>query len=255
MGKTTDYNRVEYARRASGGGWTVDITVPDHNPVTDAAHYYAGGVILGASDKSHFAYDRPTTFPATALHRSLQLISAVWTLGTQHVLNSTTPTNVLFAVAHPIYYDDDGTERIVIAWGRQQGGSDHRHAAGGIDNDTTVLSEANVLDASIDQNSLLGVKSLAVHGKRAYLVMRGPAGDLFYDSNNDDAGWGTDAEHRDLTTINAISANVYVRAGRNVLAMFYDNNGTIQYDELDLGAAGAGGFPFYRHPMQGLIQR
>ena len=55
--------------------------------------------------------------------------------------------------------------------------------------------------------------------------------DLFSDSNNDSAGWGTDTEELDAVTINNITSNVYQRGSDIVLAYVYDDAATIKYNE------------------------
>ena len=217
MGKTVDYLRVDYFR-IEGGSPTVDIGVD----AGGTNHYYCGGVVMGASDKAHFSYQNATG--QTALHRSLDSSN---NLGTEHTINSAVQ-NTGFNVCRSAYYDDSGVERITEFYRRTN--SDLEGAE--IDNESASVGE--VISDSISDPI---VAAAAAIGKLLYVVYAGPSADLFYSLNNDSGGWAAESEHRDATTINNISANIYQRGANYVVGMVYNNSGTIQYDEIDTGIA------------------
>ena len=218
-------DRVDYARLESGT-WTVDIAVDD----AGATHYTGPGMVRGASDLMHIFYAESLIFDIH--HKSLNSSNTLSTVDT-FVMNLGTTREV----CRPVYYDDGGVERITVL---QPGpGSEVQSVI--VEDDGTPDTVETASDGTNDVDLLNATITftLAVDGKTVHALWSGGGSngvdqDLYHDKNTDDGGWGTDVELLDAVTINAISANVYTRNGYTVLAVVYDNGGTITYNEFPL---------------------
>ena len=215
-----NYNRVDYAVRVTS--WTVGANVACDGL---ESNWEAGAAVLGASDKSHFSYINRTA--SDVYHRSLSSADA---LGTEHLVDATAGSFVLQSV----YYDAAGTERITLFYFE----SGNALYSSTIENDGTPATPVAASDVAVSTNRTHVVAENGTVKKVHLLYADSATIDLWYDSNTNDGGWGTDTEELDAVTINRISSNVYNRSGTK-LAYVYDDGGTVKYNEVDLGGAPA----------------
>ena len=216
-----DWRRVDYARREPS--WTVGVNVAGDSLESS---WVSGATIRGASDKMHFLYMDSTN--ADAYQRSL---SSANSLGTQHTLDTTVAALGGQVFIPAVYYDDAGIERITIAYHD----SDSTLQALVVENDGTPGTPSNLSDAAVGQSrGCLAVENGTIKKVHALFPDSGTS-DLFYDVNQDEAGWGTDVEILDAVTVSKLSCTVYDRSGTK-LAYVYNDGGTVKYNEKSLSS-------------------
>lgn len=208
--------RVDFAFKTSGS-WTVDQAVDAGGKF----NYLTGGVVRGASDLFHLVFHDVTGRDAN--HRSLTLPSTLSAV--ENCADGSTQT-VDFGVINPVFYDDSGVERITVGWMRD----DSKVTTAEIDDDGTPGAEEQASD-DVDAALQFVVASTAVDEKRVWLLVAAAGEDLFTTSNNDSGGWDTDVEFLDAVNVTVLTTGIFQRGSDIVLAMVYDNGGTIQYNE------------------------
>lgn len=218
-------NRVDYAR-LEGGTWTVDIAVDDGG----AFNHEAPAMVRGESDLMAIIWHNATG--NDLLYKNLNSSNTLSSVIDISDLSFGTPATNIRSHARMVYYDDGGIERITVVYHRGSGNLpqsltiDDQADPTGID----LISGSNIVTVTNDTSKI----TAALDGKTVHVLWADVNLDLFHDQNTDDAGWGTDVELLDAVTINAISANVYTRGPYTVLAVVYDNGGTITYNEFPL---------------------
>ena len=227
--KGTDYARIDYARE-EGAGWTSGVAV---SPTGDEVHYTGASVIKDpSSDRMHFFYKDDTN--STVYHRSLTPGNSLQS--TPDAIDSTTDTlNFLL---------QKGTSYTSVQPKIRQAyrDSNDRISVAKFDSADTpsISTDVNVSDNTIDAANETSAHLLAVNGTTLYLVyVRASDDDLYIDSNDNDAGWGTDTLIEGSITADRISANIYTRGGDTVLAYFRSSaGGAAVYNEYVLVAGG-----------------
>ena len=213
--------RVDRAYKPSGGGWTVDQAVDAGGVV----NYFLGGIVRGEANKFHLTFKDDTNNDAK--HRSVQDVDG--TLSTVEDLNDSNTSGLDFVVIPPVYYDDDGVERITACWGRV---NSTRVMTSEIDDDGTPGAQEVASDIADLKFGEFNASVIAVDVKTVWLLYSdSSSSDVFSDSNDNSGGWGADVEELDAITCNLITSNVYQRGSDIVLAHVYDDGGTIKYNE------------------------
>ena len=230
-----DGNRVGYRKKPAGGTWGAQRildTVSTEQCVT----------VRGANDKTHIFYKDGSNDQIK--HRSL---TPDGTLSTAERVDDSGVHPEHSPMTNPVYYDDGGVETVVVAWADPT--AILRSAR--VINDGAPTAEVRVSTSSVlidpgDTTNVAAIAHLAVDGKTVHAVWSdATTADIFHDSNDDDAGWGTDTEIRDGVTAHWLYANVFTHAtgngGTRVLGYIYDNNTDLnadtdglQYHELAL---------------------
>lgn len=228
--------RVNYAYKPSGGSWTVDQAVD----AGGAINYYLGGIVRGEADKFHLVFKDDNN--SDALHRSVQDVDG--TLSAVETLNDSNTNTQSFIVTQPVYYDDDGVERITTFFQIP-----NNIFTSVIDDDGTPQDDEFILGTT-EFNGEFTIFSGAVDEKTVWALLAQNLDDLFFDSNVDNTGWGNGGEELDAITCNLITSNVYERNGVVVLAYVYDDGGTIKYNEKFLRIASNSAFADARLPRQ-----
>ncbi len=225
-------NRIDYGRR-EGGSWggNVDIAVDSGGEF----HFHGPGMIRGENDLMHFTWEDLTDNDLE--HRSLTASDN--SLSTTELVNDVATWGLINqqVTLRPMYYDAAGVERITTGWKGSELGDPVSSAI--IEDDGTPDTPEDAGDFDVDIHNtlqvILATYAVETGADTIHLVyVRDGEGDLYYSSNTNDGGWSTDVELLDAVTINAISANVYTRGPYTVLAVVYDNGGTITYNEFPL---------------------
>ena len=208
----TDYNRVYYARKESGS-WTIDVAVDNGG----AANWYAGGIVVGSSDRMHFYFGNDTG--SAAYQRCLTSANALQAFPSAF---DATANSLLESVIcqRGTSYDDSGTQRV-------------RYPS--IDSTISVLNSAKCdsadtptmsLDADIT-GTLTGAgaihrASFSADGTTLYLAwVNSGNSDIYTTSNADDAGWPTTPTVFYTGTCTSVFTNIYQRGNDVVLAMVF----------------------------------
>ena len=213
-------DRVDYARR-SGGTWDNVDSAIDTGGVFD---FYLGGLTRGASDLFHLTYKIWDGGLGGIRHRSLALPT---TLSSQESLNDTgTGRAENHTATQPVFYDDDGAE--IVTCGFIQFAS--RYAASEVVNDGVPTPSVDFQDQLADYigNFLVGFMAVDPEEKTVWAIMSAAGDDMASDKNVDRGGWGTDVEEIDGITVNLVTSNIYTRGSDVVLAVVYDDDGTIK---------------------------
>lgn len=222
----TKYDRVDYATRNISGTWSTPTQA--FGASGDTINYRGASIVPGTGEGLHLFCTRDSD--SNLLGRTLR---SGGTLSTT-IVNGDAATNTL--LTNGVSFDDAGTQRVLQ--GFKDSGTAEAYvwrmteSSGDVaDVDTVTISTANDAD---DQNAT-PVMSLAVDGTTVHVVWSHDTDfDLFHDqaaTPQASGDWGTDSELDPAATINRISCNIYNRNGVRVLAMVYDNAGTIYYDE------------------------
>ncbi len=217
--QSATYTSVRYARLESGT-WTTDQSVA--GPLADI---YAGVVVMGASDRAHFFFAAGSS--ATGYHRSLSSANGLDTLDSISII-------VQVAAWHPfgrgVSYDDGGTQRVRVPV------IDNATNLDSVQLDSGANPSITQGSAIQDSGTVNYYPCFAVETKEVWALWSDVStDDIWSDSNNDDAGWGTDTEEQDAVTCTWISSAVYDRSG-NKLGYFWSNNGAGTFDEKSLAA-------------------
>ena len=222
------YSRVDYAIRSTVPAWTVGIALDAGGQVD----YFGSVAVLDTdNDMTHFFFIDFTASPKLGKHRSLTSGDSLSIVET----GAATPTGDQHPFIPGIFTLDGSTHRVRVAY---------RHSSGGalnlvrVDDDGTPSETAGITAAVFGINES-PVACLAVDGTHGHVLYSDNTSDLFHDTAvTPHTSWGTDTEFKNTATINRLSCNVIDRSGKK-LAMVYDDDGTVQYDEKDIGSAPA----------------
>lgn len=233
------YERVDYARK-EGGSWTAGIDVGGTSP---AAEDRSGSVVIrGSVDNMHFFWgDLPND---DIFGRSLDSSNTLSSERTQ------TNKRLAWHTFRPGFsWDDSGTWRVVAVYGDKNASRAmcwrHTESSGALADNGGLTRIADFPGSTLQTINGTPIYSGAVDGDgEGYVMWSGNDSDLYRDNDPPPyttADWSTDIEVHDAVTINRISCNIYQRGANIRLAYVYDDGGTIKYNEVDLGAAVAGG--------------
>lgn len=216
---------VRYARREAGS-WTAGVEVSNGG----AANWYAGGVVLGSSDRMHFFLVNDTA--ADGFQRTLTSANALETFPAAYDASVSATEASLCGTG--CSYDSAGTQKVrypsrdtgnVICLGLKMDSADA----------PTISIDADITGA-LNMDSGAFRSSMAALGTTLYHVFVDSVDDIYYQTNANDAGWSGNTLF--LTAACAgILTTIYIREGNYRLAMVYNNSTTPVYNELDLGPA------------------
>lgn len=235
------YERVDYAFW-NGSSWSsVGVQV---NGGSAAEDHIGSIAVLGESDAVHFGWNDDTN--GDALYRRLNSSNS---LGTQGTLQGD-DRNPAHRVIPSVYYDDGGVERITFGVTNTIGVTPRIDSVK-VDDETIDGTPDAAGRTNNKVENAMSVACLAVDGIGKIVYFLGVDalnGDLYFNSNTDDGGWGTPAV--EVTgTVTRVSCNVYPRDGDLKLAFVYDDGG-IKYNEKSLTAPTAPAFTAARLPAQ-----
>ena len=225
----TAYDRLDYATRNTSGTWSSPTQA--FGASNDEIHYTGASIIPGTGNGLHFFGRRSSD--SFLLGRTL---SSGGSLSTTINNGAATATSLL---TNGISFDDAGTQRVIQGYKDSSTNEFHiwrMTESGGSVADVDVVTISTANDVDTQNNTPVG--SLGVDGTIAQAAWSHDTDlDLYHDQADTpqaSGDWGTDTEHRNAVTINRISCQVYNRDGARVLAMVYDDGGTIKYDEIDI---------------------
>ena len=225
----TDFARVDWNKStaaSNGAVWAGPVSIDNGGKVD-----WTGCVIVpGKDDRVHVFFKDDTN--NDAYQRRINSDDSLETFPSSFDDTTSTPAYI-FALG--VSYDDGGTQRVRCPYLDSSG----KVSIAKLDSaDTpTVTEDVDVSDNSVFSKNESTVAGLTVDVKNLQLLyVNSGDGDLYRDTNDDDAGWGTDTEELDAPgTINHISPNVYDRSGKK-LAYIYLDGSTVKYNEIVLAA-------------------
>jgi len=206
----SDYDRVKYARR-EGGTWTIDVALDSGG----ADHWYASGLVIGSSDRMHFFFVNGDLFDM--FQRTLTSANVLETLPS--AFDTSITATLLHTVQQGASYDDGGTQRVRYPV-YDSTSSTINSAKLDSANAPTVTQDTDITGSTSVTVTQM-VSSFSADGTTLWHTFASVTdGDLYTQSNEDDAGWSTPAEFYDDTDgVNGIRTNVYTRGSSVVLAM------------------------------------
>ena len=221
--------RVDYAFK-TGGSWTVDQPLDAGGTV----NYFLGGIIRGEANKFHVTFVDLTN--RDAKHRSIQDVD-----GTPTAVEDFNDDNLLsaieFQIGLPTYHQDFGVEHITCQYAN--GAAFIKSAA--IRDDGSPLTPQLVTGAVRGTGKVLAVAGFVSDlipkedgDLTDHIVFAKADQDIFANRSIDGSSWSLETEELDAITCSLLTANVYTRFGIVRLAYFYDDAGTILYNEKDL---------------------
>lgn len=225
-----DRETVYYARRESGS-WTVNVEVSN----AGSTAWFAGGVVIGSSDRMHFFFIDDTA--NDAYQRTLTSANVLQAFPSSY--DASINTTQISALAVGTSYNDGGTVRVRYP---QQDNTGVILLSAKLDSaDTpTVSTDADITGAT-DVESGAHRASFAANGTTLWNTFVGSAdSDIYTQSNANDGGWSAPASFA-VENSNGVRTNVYTRGTRIILAMVYNSSSNTLYNEKDLGAAPATG--------------
>lgn len=204
--------------------------------------------VLGESDTTHILYKDDTN--GIMYHQTLNSSD---TLGTRQSIVTSMDTSLVrddIPYLRPLYYDDGGVEVIVTIYKKLSGSQPiySTHIRDGTPQTEALVSSNNVEED--EGGNHMVIADAAVDVKEAWVFYgEDNVYDIWYDSNDDEGGWGTDVEEQDAVTAHWIRANVFTHSSGNggdkVFGYVWDDGsdggtGRIRYDELVLEVGGVG---------------
>lgn len=229
------YSRVYYAKYTTS--WSVHNLVKSGTNV----HYFIHGCCLGEDDKVYFAYLYQTGPGYAQTH--YKSLDSDDTLSSTNITSYNEPCWYSFCGIKPVYYDDDGVERItgssVLCSG--QGWSWEVDDDGTPGEKYLVLSGLQLHNVSGSYGaSFQHYLAVDANAKTVYFLGGATDNDLYYSKSVDSGSWTSAVELQDGVTVEergGVVANVYTVDTDIVLGYIYNNNGNIYYDSLTLRKA------------------
>lgn len=210
-------------------------------------HYAMPACILGTSDSTHcywlketsVANDPPVQFRRVE-GRTLDSADALSTVDESDVGFGTQFINS--GATNCVFYDDGTDKRIIFAvYEGDSAKARNYHNATEDGSGDLIFGSDSLRDTSgVD---LKGINSQThcphsiaeLNGELHHLFSGGGDfgvdQDLYHTTSNDDGATWAESEEIDAITVNFISANIYVRGSRTVMAYVYDDDGVQKYDE------------------------
>ncbi len=229
--------RVDYAFKPIGGSWTSNVALDDGG----AVNYHCGALVRGEANKFHLTFHNTTTLDA--VHKSVQDVDGTLSSGEDYNSVSTDQVN-LFQLATPVYYDDDGVERVTL--GHQTLSEIARSAVVEDDGTPEASIEASLVGSTAEAIGVansFGAYSFAVDAddKSVWIIFGRASDDDVYRAQNqdDESPWQDGVEELDAVDVNIITSNIYTRGTDVVLAYIYEDGTAIKYNEFVIRAVGA----------------
>jgi hypothetical protein len=228
-------SRVGYRKKPAGGSWGAER-------ILDTVSTGQVVAVRAANDRTHIFYKDGTN--GQIKHRSL---TPDGTLSSAERVDDNGVHSKHSPMTNAVYYDDDGVETVVVAWADRVGLlKSARVLDDGTPTAEVTLSGAPVLIDPDATTNRAAVAHLAIDARKVHAVWADSAtADIFYDTNEDDTGWGVDAEIRDAVAAHWLYCSVFTHSagngGAKVLGYIYDNSTDnnpdtpdIEYHELSL---------------------
>ena len=228
----TEFERIDWNVSTDGGvNWAGPVSIDNGGSVN-----WTGCVIVpGSSDRMHVFFKDDTNNDAYQ-----RRINSDDSLETFPSAFETDASGLDYIFGPGVSYDDGGTQRVRCPYARPAATIKVSIAKLDSADTPTVTKDLAVSDNLVENTNEQHTLSLSVDVKNLQLLYANSGDfDLYRDTNDDDAGWGTDTEELDGVTVNHISPRVYDRSGQK-LAFIYDDGGTVKYNEVDLGGATSG---------------
>ena len=244
---------IWYTRSEDGGAtWQTRASIQD-----TGRDYHGCKMVLGPTSDDIYIFVLDQTGADLYFDTIDTLATAVSGTLTTVILNEHGVNNSLADFNPPATYDDGGVEVVWISWIDAGGASSNGELRAVAVRDGTVQTPATVSTLDVDRSngtSHQPVAALAVEGKKVHAIFNERISeDIWYDTNDDEGGWGSDTEEQDTVTCHYIKAEVFTHSSGNggdtVLGYVWETGaggltgGFTQYDEKFLAAAPAGG-PF-----------
>ena len=215
---------VYYGRRVAGV-WTKDIDIGNGG----ANNWYAGGVVLGSSDRMHFFFNNDTA--ADDFQRCLTSANVLETFPA--AFDATVGTNQAGIKLIGCSYLSAGATKVRYPY------LDNANLTLGSVKFDSADTPSITLDADITgATDVVGGANRScfqADGTTLYHLFIDSLTDVKYQTNADDAGWSA-ITNLITGTASGVRGAMYSRAGRVVLAYIYNNSTTPVYNELDIRA-------------------
>lgn len=230
----TDYQRVDaYHKNKTASTWTGPIAVDSAGEV----NYSGPASVLGASNRSHVAYDVDAssgTVDCRTLDSSNSLSTVASSTSNYDVRDAANPFSVSLS------FDEGGTQ--VIRW------------VSGLSTPALFMCKENATTGDIEWEATETVSIVdSSPNARAltcawdstdgdmHALFSNSSLDIGYDvSTNGGSTWTTDTtEYNDASNAFRPHCNIFTRSGNIKLAYTYDTGTATKYHEKDLGAAPA----------------
>lgn len=233
--------KLYYRIRTSGGSWGGELTMEG-----EASIDWTGvQIVIGASDLIHIIYSNKSN-TGEIYYRNLNSSNTL--SGRTSVLTGTDTDPHHSPVLKPVYWDDGGTEKIMLAYYKPSDGKLYTRVvtSGSVGAEFAAAATDNTVASDIATSGQPTAK-LAIDGTTAYIIYANAADqDIYYTSSDNGAAWNTDTELEDEVTCDLISANIFTHSAGNgsakVLGYMYADNrfgagntGDVVYNELELG--------------------
>lgn len=247
-------NQVAYRKRTATNTYGTKTTLSDGTGLNLTAPV----LVRGASDVCYLFYKDNTT-SNTLKYRTL---TAGGTLSGASTVTSGISTQEL-AHTNAIYYNDNGTEVIGIAYTNTSGILKYREIRGGVLQSEETISTAAVTENPGSTDSRAAVAHLAVDGTTVHAMwFRAADGDLLRDSRVS-GSWGTDTVVWDSggETGWYVYCNVVTEGTQVKLVYTYDqgvhidDGSNITYNEVVLRTTAAEAPSFITRPLVGPYPR
>jgi hypothetical protein len=206
----TDYARVKYIIRSSGGTWGSPVAVDDAGSIS----YVAPRNVLGASDKVHISYHN-----VSDSHKYHKSLTSGGSLSSAEAVSDN--STIIVESYGMTYHDVSGAETVYVSWLRTTGSDVYTSK---ITNDGTPAVEAVSSDSSLSIASASSRASLTVDvaTDTVYLAWIDNASGDIYLSEDSGSGWGNHTEIRDAVTASHVGANVYaIDSGDTVVGFVF----------------------------------
>jgi len=223
--------RVYYARR-EGGSWTVDVAVDDGG----GTHWYASGIVAGASDRSHFFFIDDDA--SDGYQRTLTSANALESFPSSY--DSTVDISEGSHSTLGTSYDSGGT--IKVRMPVPDANAVTLNSVKLDSADTPTVSQDNDITGATAQKAGTYAACFAVDGTTLWNVFLSSGDDgVYVQSNADDAGWSTPDLFYDGGTHTTVKANVYTRSGSIVAGMITYVGTSCVYHEYVISSGGVSG--------------
>jgi hypothetical protein len=224
--KGVDFGRVSFYRSSDEYA-----TAPTETALDAGGELEYGGVCgLSVGNRVHALYSRDQSDP---IHRTIRADNSL----SSETDAGTLPGSADREFGQSASYDDDGTIRCRMPMSGFLLSVRRTRIASFDDGDSPTVSDITAVNNGTSLVLDSAVHSCAVDSKTVHLLWSETVTqDIFRDSNNDDAGWGSDLEVEDGVTATSMHSNVYTRGSSVVLAYFYEDTG-VWYNEVVLSTA------------------
>lgn len=231
--------QLSYKIRSTVPAWGTRVTLDS----TASTAFTDASIVVGASDLIYIFYLDYTN--GTVYYKTLStgdVLSARTSVATG-LTTSGTANRERPIVPSATYYDDAGTEKILIAYRKSDGNIYSKLMAGGVlGAELQATTEGVLVDPSGTTNRM-PVASLAVYQKNAYLIYAdATTSDLWVRESADGAAWSAATEIRDSVLVEFVSSMPF----STNIGYFFDDNagghtGNIKFGSFAATGVSAGG--------------